>query len=133
GARRGHGLGVYAGLARGRGKPARHRESHRQPLAEGHASRLRLPGECATAAARDTQATTAAARLAASRRSSPPGTEVDAPFASAMSGPAYPAAHAIAAKVRDHFARHVADAQQRGQTGLAAPPDAETIEALIDA
>jgi hypothetical protein len=50
-----------------------------------------------------------------------------------MSGPAYPAAHAIAAKVRDHFARHVADAQQRGQKGLAAPPDADTIEALIDA
>jgi hypothetical protein len=50
-----------------------------------------------------------------------------------MSGPAYPAAHAIAAKVRDHFTRHLADAQQRGQTGLAAPPDADTIEALIDA
>ena len=50
-----------------------------------------------------------------------------------MSGPAYPAAHAIAARVQDHFARHVADAQQRGQTGLAAPPDAGTIEALIDA
>jgi hypothetical protein len=50
-----------------------------------------------------------------------------------MKGPAYPAARAVAAKVRDHFARHVAEAQQRGQTGLAAPPDADTIEALINA
>jgi hypothetical protein len=50
-----------------------------------------------------------------------------------MTGPAYPAARAVAAKVRDHFARHVAEAQQRGQTGLAAPPDADTIEALINA
>ena len=50
-----------------------------------------------------------------------------------MRGPAYPAARAVAAKVRDHFARHVAEARQRGQTGLAAPPDADTIEALINA
>ena len=28
--------------------------------------------------------------------------------------------------------RHVAEAQQRGQTGLATPPDADTIEALIE-
>jgi hypothetical protein len=50
-----------------------------------------------------------------------------------MTGPAYPAARAVAPKVHEHFVRHVAEAQQRGQKGLATPPDAETIEALIDA
>jgi len=50
-----------------------------------------------------------------------------------MTGPAYPAARAVAPKVHEHFARHVAEARQRGQTGVAGPPDADTIEALIDA
>ena len=50
-----------------------------------------------------------------------------------MTGPPYPAARAVAPRVYEHFVRHVADAQQRGQTGVATPPDAETIEALIDA
>jgi len=50
-----------------------------------------------------------------------------------MTGPAYPAARAVAAKVHEHFVRHVAEARSRGQTGLAVPPDADTIEALIDA
>ena len=50
-----------------------------------------------------------------------------------MNGPAYPAARTVAPRVYDHFARHVAEARQRGQTGLATPPDAVTIEALIDA
>ena len=50
-----------------------------------------------------------------------------------MTGPAYPAARAVAPRVHEHFARHVAEARHRGQTGLAAPPDADTIEALIDA
>jgi hypothetical protein len=50
-----------------------------------------------------------------------------------MTGPPYPAARAVAPKVHEHFVRHVAEAQQRGQKGLATPPDAATIEALIDA
>jgi hypothetical protein len=50
-----------------------------------------------------------------------------------MTGPPYPAARAVAPRVYEHFVRHVADAQQRGHAGVATPPDAETIEALIDA
>jgi len=50
-----------------------------------------------------------------------------------MNGPAYPAARIVAPRVHEHFARHIAEARQRGQTGLATPPDAVTIEALIDA
>jgi hypothetical protein len=50
-----------------------------------------------------------------------------------MTGPAYPAARAVASKVHEHFARHVAEARQRGQTGLATAPDADTIEAIIEA
>jgi hypothetical protein len=50
-----------------------------------------------------------------------------------MTGPAYPAARAVAPKVHEHFARHVAEARNRGQTGLATAPDADTIEAIIDA
>jgi hypothetical protein len=50
-----------------------------------------------------------------------------------MTGPAYPAARAVAPKVHEHFARHVAEARQRGQTGLATAPDADTIEAIIEA
>src|SRR5437899_6274584 len=48
-----------------------------------------------------------------------------------MIGPAYPAARIVAPKVEAHFARHLADARARGQTGLATPPDADTIEAII--
>src|SRR5438067_12633259 len=49
-----------------------------------------------------------------------------------MIGPAYPAARIVAPKVEAHFARHIAEARARGQTGLATAPDAGTIEALIN-
>jgi hypothetical protein len=50
-----------------------------------------------------------------------------------MSGPAYLAAKTVAPKVQAHFALHVAEARRRGRAVVAAPPDTETIEALIDA
>jgi hypothetical protein len=50
-----------------------------------------------------------------------------------MSEPAYPAARIVAPKVQAHFALHEAEARRRGRTIVAAAPDAETIEALIDA
>jgi hypothetical protein len=49
-----------------------------------------------------------------------------------MTGPAYPAAHAIASKVEEHFLRHLAIARAHGRTGLAADPEAEAIEAVVD-
>src|SRR3970040_1850780 len=50
-----------------------------------------------------------------------------------MTGPAYPAARAVASKVVDHFARHLAAAHQQGREDLAPEPDREAIEAIIDA
>jgi len=51
-----------------------------------------------------------------------------------MSSPAYPAARLVAPKVHAHFVRHVAEAQQRGDDSpLATVPDADTIEAIIEA
>lgn len=50
-----------------------------------------------------------------------------------MTGPAYPAAHSVAPKVHAHFERHSAEARLRGVAGVASVPDAETIEAMIDA
>jgi hypothetical protein len=50
-----------------------------------------------------------------------------------MTEPAYPAARIVAPKVEAHFAHHVKDADRRGITDHAAAPDADTIEALIDA
>jgi hypothetical protein len=50
-----------------------------------------------------------------------------------MAEPAYPAARAVATRIADHFARHLAAARARGRKGLAAQPDAATIEAIIDA
>ena len=50
-----------------------------------------------------------------------------------MPEPAYPAARAVATRIADHFKRHLAAARARGRKGLAAVPDTETIEALIDA
>ena len=44
----------------------------------------------------------------------------------------YPAARIISPKVQAYFARHAADARHRGQA-RATVPDAETIEAIIDA
>ena len=50
-----------------------------------------------------------------------------------MTIPAYPAARAVASKVRAHFAHHLALARERGRTGLATEPETSDIEALIDA
>jgi hypothetical protein len=50
-----------------------------------------------------------------------------------MTGPAYPAAHAVAPKVHAHFARHTAEAAARGISGLATVPEPDVIEAMIDA
>jgi sensor domain DACNV-containing protein len=49
-----------------------------------------------------------------------------------MSDPAYPAARIVAPRVREHFALHEQEARRRGRTVLAPPPDADTVEALID-
>jgi hypothetical protein len=45
----------------------------------------------------------------------------------------YPAARIVAPKVAAHFAHHVGEAHRRGQTMVGMPPDAETIEAVINA
>src|SRR6185295_13547819 len=50
-----------------------------------------------------------------------------------MAEPAYPPARIVAAKAKAHFARHMAAARARGETGLAVVPEAETIEAVVDA
>ena len=50
-----------------------------------------------------------------------------------MTEPAYPAARIVAPKVEAHFAHHAEEARRRGRVGLMTPPDADTIEAIIDA
>lgn len=50
-----------------------------------------------------------------------------------MPDPAYPAARAVARRIEEHFARHVAIARAQKRPNLAAPPDAATVEAIIDA
>ena len=50
-----------------------------------------------------------------------------------MVNPAYPAARAVASKVRAHFAHHLALARERGRTDLAPEPGTADIEAMIDA
>jgi hypothetical protein len=50
-----------------------------------------------------------------------------------MTGPAYPAARAVSATVQAHFARHLAEARRQGRHVLAPQPDAQAIEAIIDA
>jgi hypothetical protein len=50
-----------------------------------------------------------------------------------VTAPAYPAARAIAEKVRAHFVAHLAIARRHGRIGLAVEPAAEAIEAVIDA
>ena len=50
-----------------------------------------------------------------------------------MTEPAYPAARVVAPKVEAHFAKHAGDAGRRGGTVGMTPPDADTIEAIIDA
>jgi hypothetical protein len=50
-----------------------------------------------------------------------------------MNDPAYPAARLVAPKVQAHFILHEQEARRRGRTVVSPPPDAATIEALIDA
>jgi hypothetical protein len=50
-----------------------------------------------------------------------------------MKEPAYPAARMIAPKLQEYFERHGREALDRGEDGLAPAPDADTIEAVIDA
>jgi hypothetical protein len=52
---------------------------------------------------------------------------------SAHREPPYQAARAGAATVETHFARHIAAARERGEQELATEPNAQTIEAMIDA
>jgi hypothetical protein len=47
--------------------------------------------------------------------------------------PTYHAAQAVAATVAEHFARHLAEARERGERDLALPPSARVIEKIIDA
>lgn len=50
-----------------------------------------------------------------------------------MTEPAYPAARAVAQTVAEHFARQLLTASAQGQQELAPVPDAQVIEAIIDA
>lgn len=47
--------------------------------------------------------------------------------------PTYHAATTVAPAVEEHFARHLANARERGENALAPQPDAESIAAIIDA
>src|SRR5690349_2144028 len=50
-----------------------------------------------------------------------------------MTEPAYPASRTVAATVQEYFARHIAAAHQQGQQHLAPVPDAQSIEAIVNA
>lgn len=50
-----------------------------------------------------------------------------------MNGPAYPAAHAVATTTQNYFARHLEAARLQGVQELAPEPDAQAIEAIIEA
>jgi hypothetical protein len=50
-----------------------------------------------------------------------------------MVNPAYPAARAVASKVRAHFLHHLSQARLQGRTDVAPEPDLADIEAMIDA
>ncbi len=50
-----------------------------------------------------------------------------------MNNAMYPNARLVAARAEAHFARHIALARARGRADVADPPDAATIEAIIDA
>lgn len=50
-----------------------------------------------------------------------------------MTEPAYPAARAVARRIQDHFASHALAAREAGHDNVAAPPDADAVEAIIDA
>jgi len=47
--------------------------------------------------------------------------------------PTYQAARAVAPVIETHFSRHLAAARERGEQDLAPEPNAQTIEAIIDA
>lgn len=55
------------------------------------------------------------------------------PSVTPMTGPSYRAARAVSDTVEQHFARQIAVALRKGQKGLAPAPEAQTIEAIIDA
>jgi hypothetical protein len=59
--------------------------------------------------------------------------EVNSRLLSMSREPTYQAARAVAATVETHFARHLAGARERGEQDLAPEPDAQAIEAIIDA
>ena len=59
--------------------------------------------------------------------------ETNSSLVSTSREPTYQAARAVAATVENHFARHLAAARERGEQELAPEPDAQTIEAIIDA
>ena len=50
-----------------------------------------------------------------------------------MTGSSYPAARAVADTVQEHFERHGAAARAKGRQELAPAPDAQTVEAIINA
>jgi len=50
-----------------------------------------------------------------------------------MTGPAYPAARAVAGSAEEHFVRQIEIAREQGVTDLPPRPTAEAIEAIIDA
>lgn len=50
-----------------------------------------------------------------------------------LQGQAFPAAHAIAPRVHDHFAHHLEEARSRSKTRLAALPDVAAIAAIVEA
>jgi len=50
-----------------------------------------------------------------------------------MTLPAYPAARLVAPKVQAHFMLHATEAERRGRVLIVPAPDAQTIEAIIDA
>jgi len=50
-----------------------------------------------------------------------------------VSGPSYPAARVVAARVAGHFARHVTTDDPAGEPQVATPPDAEAIQAIAEA
>src|SRR5215510_2144307 len=50
-----------------------------------------------------------------------------------VTDPAYPAARAVAGKVREHFADHIDTARRYGRDVSADPPDEIDIEEMIDA
>src|SRR5258705_497032 len=60
-------------------------------------------------------------------------TETDNRLTSTSREPTYQAARAVAAPMEAHFARHLAAARERGEEELAPEPDAQAIEAIIDA